>query len=101
MIDIRRNLKKLVWVGSAKKRLKKFPKSVRRDIGYALSIAQNGGMPPDAKPLKYIGSGVFEIRISHSTDAYRSVYSVKIGERIYVLHCFQKKSKKLRKKKLI
>lgn len=97
MVDISRNLKQLVWVGSAKKRLKKFPKSVQKDIGNALSIAQKGGMSLDAKPLKYIGSGVFEIRVTHSTDTYRSVYSVKIGKRIYVLHCFQKKSKKGKK----
>ena len=89
----RRNLKQVVWVGNVKKKLKQFPKLVQKDIGDALFIAQKGGMPLDAKPLKYIGSGVFEIRVTHRTDTYRSVYSVKIGERIYVLHCFQKKSK--------
>ena len=47
-----------------------------------------------AKPLKHIGSGVFEIRATHRTDTYRAVYTVKIGERIYVLHSFQKKSKR-------
>ena len=93
----RQNLKQVVWVGNAKKKLKKFPKSVQKDVGDALFIAQEGGMSPDAKPLKHIGSGVFEIRVTHSPNTYRSVYSVKIGERIYVLHCFQKKSKKGKK----
>ncbi len=87
-------MKKVVWVASAKKRLKEFPKSVQKDIGDALFIAQKGGMSSDAIPFKHVGSGVFEIRVTHRTDTYRSVYSVKIGERIYVLHCFQKKSKK-------
>lgn len=93
----RRNLKRVVWVGNTKKKLKKFPESVQKDIGDALFIAQAGSLSPAAKPLKYIGSGVFEIRVTHKTDTYRSVYSVKIGERIYVLHCFQKKSKKGKK----
>lgn len=93
----RHNLKEVVWVGNAKKKLKKFPKLVQKDVGDALFIAQEGGMSFDAKPLKHIGSGVFEIRVTHSADTYRSVYSVKIGERIYVLHCFQKKSKKGKK----
>ncbi len=93
MIDIGRNLKQLVWVGSAKKRLKKFPEPVQKDVGDALYFAQAGSLPPAAKQLKGIGSGVFEIRASHRTDTYRAVYSVKIGDRIYVLHCFQKKSK--------
>lgn len=47
-----------------------------------------------AKRLKGIGSGVFEIRSTHKTNTYRAVYAVKIGEQIYVLHCFQKKAKK-------
>ncbi len=47
-----------------------------------------------AKPLKGVGSGVIEIRATHKTNTYRAVYTVKIGERIYVLHCFQKKAKK-------
>ena len=51
-------------------------------------------MSPAAKPLKGIGSGIFEIRADYRTDTYRAVYAVKIGERIYVLHCFQKKSRR-------
>lgn len=94
MIDIGHNSKELIWVGNAKKKLKKFPKSVRKEIGGALYIVEKGNQPQDAKPLKNIGSGVFEIRATHDTNTYRAVYAVKIGERIYVLHCFQKKSKK-------
>ena len=93
-MDIKRDLKQVIWVGNAKKKLKKFPESVQKDIGYALYFAEKGGLSPIAKPLKGIGSGVFEIRATHKTNTYRAVYTVKIGERIYVLHCFQKKSKK-------
>ncbi len=51
-------------------------------------------MSPAAKPFKGAGSGVFEIRSDYRTNTYRAVYAVKIGERVYVLHCFQKKSKR-------
>ena len=53
-----------------------------------------GTTPPDAKLFKGIGSGVFEIVTRHDTNTYRTVYAVKIGIRIYVLHAFQKKSPK-------
>ena len=94
MVDIGHNSKELVWVGNAKKRLKEFPKSVQKDVGDALLTAERGGLSPMAKRLKGIGSGVFEIRAIHKTNTYRAVYAVKIEERIYVLHCFQKKAKK-------
>ena len=90
----RPNLREVTWVGNSKAKLKEFPEDVQKDIGDALFFAQAGSMSPAAKPFKGIGSGVFEIRTSRRTDAYRAVYAVQIGERIYVLHCFQKKSKR-------
>lgn len=51
-------------------------------------------MPGDAKPLKGIGSGVLEIALRYDTDAYRTVVALQLGDRIYVLHAFQKKSRK-------
>ena len=69
-------------------------KPIRKDIGDALFIVQAGSMSPAAKPFKGVGSGVFEIRSDYRTDTYRAIYAVKIGERVYVLHCFQKKSKR-------
>ncbi len=87
------NLREVIWVGDSKERLKEFPQSVQKDIGDALFIAQAGSTSPETKPFKGIGSGVFEIRADHRRDTYRTVYAVKIGERVYVLHCFQKKSK--------
>ena len=88
------NLKEAVWIGDSKARLKEFPQPVQKDIGDALFIVQAGSMSPAAKPFKGVGSGVFEIRSDYRTDTYRAVYAVKIGERVYVLHCFQKKSKR-------
>ena len=90
----RLNLRDAIWVGDSKAQLKAFPQSVQKDIGDALFIAQAGSMSPAAKPFKGVGSGVFEIRADSRTDTYRAVYAVKIGERVYVLHCFQKKSRR-------
>ncbi len=89
----RLNLREVIWVRDSKVKLKEFPQSVQKDIGDALFIAQAGNMSPEAKPLKGVGSGVFEIRGDYRTNTYRTVYAVKIGERVYVLHCFQKKSR--------
>jgi len=86
----RLNIREVTWIGDSKTRLKEFPEAVQKDIGDALFFAQAGSMYPAAKPFKGVGSGVFEIRASHKKDAYRAVYAVRIGERIYVLHCFQK-----------
>lgn len=90
----RLNLKEAIWIGDSKTKLKEFPESVQKDIGDALFIAQAGSMSPAAKPFKGVGSGVFEIRSDYRTDTYRAVYAVKIGERVYILHCFQKKSRR-------
>jgi phage-related protein len=51
-------------------------------------------MPKDAKPFKGVGSGVIEIALRHDAEAYRTVLAVQLGRKIYVLHAFQKKSKK-------
>lgn len=85
-------MKPLYWVGTALKDLKGFPQDVQRDVGYALHFAQLGIKHPKVKPLKNLEGGVMEIVSNFNTDTYRAVYAVKIGESIYVLHSFQKKS---------
>lgn len=87
-------LRPLVWVGSSKKDLRAFPLGAKKFIGDELQLIQSGGMPKDAKPLKGIGSGVFEIALRYETDAYRTVVALQLGKKIYVLHAFQKKSRK-------
>lgn len=64
-------------------------------MGYALYQAQVGLKASSAKPLRgFGGAGIFEIVEDHQTDTYRAVYTVKFSELVYVLHAFQKKSKK-------
>lgn len=87
--------KPLVWVGSCRKDLQAFPHPVQRIVGYALHIAQIGGRHPTAKTLKrHHGAGVVEIIEDHDGDTFRLVYTVRLKERIYALHAFQKKSKR-------
>ena len=93
-----RRPKPVFWVASSRKDLKKFPKSVRQTFGQALFDAQTGGKHPDAKPLKgFHGAGVLEVVDDDDGSTYRAVYTVKFAGVVYVLHAFQKKSKKGRK----
>lgn len=86
--------KPIEWLGSSREDLRAFPLKVRRGFGYALYAAQQGDTDPAAKPLKgFGGAGVMEIVERHDGDAYRAVYTAKLGETVYVLHVFQKKSK--------
>jgi phage-related protein len=87
-------LRPLVWMGNSKRNIQAFPTEAQKLMGDELQLIQFGGMPKDAKPFKGIGSGVFEIALRYDTDAYRTVLAVRLGEKIYVLHAFQKKSKK-------
>jgi phage-related protein len=87
--------KPLFWVGSSKKDLKGFPLEARRTMGFALWQAQAGGKHVDAKPLKgFGGAGVLEVVEDHEGATYRAVCTVKFAGAVYVLHAFQKKSKK-------
>jgi phage-related protein/predicted XRE-type DNA-binding protein len=87
-------LKKVDFVGSSLDDLREFPEEVKQDIGYALFEVQKGGKPASAKPLKgFGGAGVLEIIENSAGDAYRAVYTVRFEKVVYVLHCFQKKSK--------
>lgn len=82
------------WMGNSKKKVADFPPEVKKLIGDELQFIQFGGMPKDAKPFKGVGSGVFELAIRYDKEAYRTVVAVQLGNKIYVLHAFQKKSKK-------
>lgn len=62
-------------------------------IGYALHLIQQGITPKNAKPLKGLRPAVMEIVSDFDTNTYRAVYTVKLSDAIFVLHCFQKKSK--------
>ena len=86
-------MKNLSFMGSSKKDIQGFPGDVKDDVGYALFQVQLGETPASAKPLKGLGSGLLEIIEDSREGTYRAVYTVKFDEIIYVLHCFQKKSK--------
>lgn len=87
-------LKPIRWVGSSYDDLLELPEDVRREVGYALYVAQNGDKADNAKPLKGLGSGVLEVIENYDGDTYRAVYTVRFATAVYVLHAFQKKSKK-------
>jgi len=86
----------LVWLGSSKSDFMRFPRAVQREMGYALFLAQMGERHPRmAKMLRGFGGGtVLEIRESYQGSAYRAVYTVRYADAVYVLHAFQKKSRK-------
>ena len=87
--------KELVWIGSSRKDIRAFPVAVRRAFGLALYAVQLGETPPAAKPLKgFHGAGVLELIEDFDGDTYRTVYTVRFATRIYVLHAFQKKSRR-------
>ena len=83
------------FVGSAHSDLKKFPKEVKIVVGAALNSAQLGGKHQAAKAMKgFHGASVLEVVDDFDGDTYRAVYTVRFKEVVYVLHAFQKKSKK-------
>ena len=73
--------------------LKAFPSTVQDEIGYALYLAQCGERHVSCKPLKGLGSGVLEIVSDYRGDTFRVVYTVRLANRVFVLHAFQQKSK--------
>lgn len=85
--------RRIAWVKGALKDFETFPEAARERIMFALRMAAGGGKADIAKPLKGLGAGIFEIALRHRGDAFRAVYAVQIGDDIWVLHAFQKKSK--------
>jgi phage-related protein len=86
-------LKTVIWLGDSLRELKTFPAAVQDEMGYAIYLAQRGDRHVSAKPLKGLGSGVLEVVSDHRGDTFRSVYTVRYVDRVFVLHAFQKKSK--------
>jgi phage-related protein len=89
------SLKPLYWVGSAKRDLRSLPGAVEDLFGYALYLAQDGKKHEQTKPLKGFGSaGVLEVVEDWDRSTYRAVYTVRFEGVVFVLHIFQKKSKR-------
>ena len=86
-------MKTLKFVGSSRDDLRNFPDEARRAAGFELHAVQSGLEPSDWKPMQLVGSGVKEIRI-HLLGEWRVIYIAKLHEAVYVLHAFQKKTRK-------
>lgn len=87
--------KPLHWIGSSLADIRKMPDDVKSVFGFAIDQAETGGKHLDAKPLKgFGGAGVLEVIADDEGGTYRAVYTVKFKHAVYVLHVFQKKSKK-------
>jgi len=87
-------VKDLYFAGSSLHDLRDFPADARREAGFQLDRVQHDLDPVDWKPMKTIGAGVREIRIRCSDSAFRVIYTARIGNNVYVLHAFQKKSQR-------
>jgi len=87
--------RQVVFIGSSRDDLRGFPEDVRYVVGVAIREAQRGGKGDAAKPLKgFGGAGVLEVVDDYDGDTYRTVYTVRFPRVIYVLHAYQKKSKR-------
>jgi phage-related protein len=87
-----RKTRPVSWIKAALKEFETFPEGARSICLVALTIAAEGGMADVAKPMRGLGSGVFEIALPSRDDAFRVVYAVQLADEIWVLHAFQKKS---------
>lgn len=87
-------MRPVIFISRSRKDLLSLTKLARKEIGFALYDVQRGVFPHFAKPLHGLGSGVFEIAIELEQGAFRAAYVVRLRNAIYVLHVFQKKSKR-------
>jgi len=85
--------KPIIWMGSSRLDLAAMPDPVKKDFGGALHAVQHGRSLESAKPLKGKISGAMQLSEDHRGDTYRAVYTAQLEDMVYVLHCFQKKSK--------
>jgi phage-related protein len=88
----------VVWEGDSREVLKGFPDDVKQNFGFELWQLQQGERPSDYRPLPSIGAGVFELRDQDERAWYRVVYLSRIADVVYVLHCFEKKSREMPRK---
>lgn len=87
-----RQTRPISWIKAARKDFEKFPVEAQTDCLSALTIAAEGGKAEVAKPLLGLGFSVFEVALPYRGDAYRVVYAVQLGDDLWVVHAFQKKS---------
>jgi phage-related protein len=84
--------RRISWIKAALRDFQAFPAAVQEQMTTALRIAARGEKADKAKPMKGLGIGVFEIALAYRGNAYRAIYAVQLGEDVWVVHAFQKKS---------
>jgi phage-related protein len=83
------------WMGDAKEVLSAFPQEIKSIFGYSLRRLQKGLVPDcDARRMESIGKGVWELKTADERAWYRVIYLTRIGNALYVLHAFEKTSRK-------
>jgi phage-related protein len=92
-----REPKQIVFRATSLDDLRSFPAAARRMAGFQLDRVQHGEEPNDWKPMASVGRGVREIRVRTADGGFRVIYVASLGDAIYVLHCFQKKSQRTSK----
>jgi len=85
-------LAQVAWLGDSREVLRAFPAGAQQDLGYALYQVPLGQVPPDSKPMKTVGPGVYELGNRTSVHRIGSFYLKKIANVVYVLHCFEKRT---------
>jgi phage-related protein len=91
----RNKIATIVWEGDSREVLKAFPGEVTQNLGFELWQLQQGERPRDYRPLPSVGPGVLELRDQDERAWYRVIYLSRIEDVIYVLHCFEKKSREM------
>ena len=94
MTKARNSLRTISWIKAARKDFEAFPVRAMDRAFDALTVVADSGMPDIAKPLAGLGAGVWELAIKERGDAFRVVYALQVGDDIWVVHAFQKKSTK-------
>jgi phage-related protein len=90
------------WVGDAKEVLSAFPQEVKGVFGYSLRRLQRGLLPDcDARRIQSVGKGVWELKTADERTWYRMIYLTRIGDALYVLHAFEKDSRKTDRRDLV
>jgi phage-related protein len=75
--------------------LSAFPDDIKRALGFSLRQLQIGREPTSqTRSMSSIGLGVWELKEADERTWYRAIYLSRIGNTIYVLHCFEKDSRK-------
>lgn len=89
--------KPIRWLGDSLNQVREFPEEARHAAGTELRHVQQGERPADWKPMATVGAGVNEIRVRGGRE-YRVLYVAKFAETVYVLHAFEKKTRRTPKR---